>query len=201
EERCPQPHAGKPFAGLALLDILKKNFICAPTAIARREAWQKHLPIWEGLAFNDIYFNMMMARDWHFAYVPEVVADYRVHGANHHTLIARNKSEESSLVRVLDWIFDHPEASPELERRKQAAKNEVYAAHFLELAEKYFGAGYNTDARRCYWRAFQYRPSLTRHPGVLRRLIATFISRHMYELLKCWARPLRASSPIRSKPA
>src|SRR5262249_13344415 len=144
---CPQPQGGKPFSGPALLQILEKNYICAPTAIARREAWQKHIPIWEGLAFNDWYFNVMIARDYEFAYVPEVVGDYRVHQANHHSRIVLDKTEEPSLMRVLDWVFSHAEADPVMEQRKQRAKRRIYAAHYLDQAEKYFGVRYTTDAR------------------------------------------------------
>lgn len=185
-ERCPQPHGGRPFAGWALLDILKRNYICAPTAIARREAWQKHLPIWEGMAFNDIYFNMLIGRDWDFGYVPEVVADYRVHGTNHHSRITLDKTEEPSLVRLLDWIYAHPESDPGHERQKQAARRDVYAAHYLDLAEKYFGVGHNADARRCYWEAFKRSPSLACHAGRLRRFAAALTSRSAYEAAKVW---------------
>lgn len=183
-DRCPQPHGGKPFAGWALPDILTKNYICAPTAIARREAWLKHVPIWDGLAFNDIYFNMMMARDWDFAYLPEVVADYRVHGTNHHSRITLNKTEEPSLMRVLDWIFAHPEDDPEHERVKQSIRARVYAAHYLDLAEKYFGVNYNADARRCYLRAFTRHPRTLLRPGPVRRFLATCIGRGMYDSVK-----------------
>jgi hypothetical protein len=183
-ECCPRPHAGKTFSGWALLDILKKNYICAPTAIARREAWQRHLPIWDGLAFNDIYFNMLIARDWDFGYAPDVVADYRIHGTNHHSRITLDKTEEPSLLRVLDWVYAHPEADPNRERRKQAAKREIYAAHYVDLAEKYFGVGYNADARRCYWQAFRRQPSLALNSKPLRHFAATLISRFGYENLK-----------------
>jgi glycosyltransferase involved in cell wall biosynthesis len=183
-DRCPQPHAGRPFAGWALLEIMQKNYICAPTAIARREAWHKHLPIWEGMAFNDIYFNMMIARDWHFAYAPLVVSDYRVHGSNHHSTITLNKSEEPSLFRLLDWIYSHPETDPSCERQKQAAKKTIYGAHYLELADKYFGVGHNADARRCYWQAFKRRPAWLFRPGPVRRFLATLLGRSRYEAAK-----------------
>lgn len=180
----PQPHGGKPFSGTALLLILEKNYICAPTALARREAWQKHLPIWEGLAFNDWYFNVMIARDFEFAYVPEVVADYRVHASNHHARIVAEKTEEPSLMRVLDWVFSHPEADPQMERRKQRARRRIYAAHYLDQAEKYFGVGYTNDARRCYWQALRRQPSRVVRPGPLRRMLATHLGRSRYEALK-----------------
>ncbi len=187
-ERCPQPHGGQAFVGSALIDILHKNYVCAPTAIARREAWTKHLPIWEGLSFNDIYFNMMIARDWHFAYQPTVVADYRVHGSNHHTHITINKSEEPSLIRVLDWIFSHEESNPDMEKMKQRARSGVYSAHYLDLAEKYFGAGHGRDARRCYYRAVLQSPDKLFYSGVLRRFIATHVGVKRYNSMKSWIR-------------
>jgi glycosyltransferase involved in cell wall biosynthesis len=182
--RCPQPHEGRPFSGPALLAILEKNYICAPTAIARREAWQKHLPIWEGLAFNDWYFNVMIARDYDFAYIPEVVADYRVHPGNHHSRIILDKTEEPSLLRVLDWVFSHPESDSVMERRKQRAKQRIYGAHYLDQAEKYFGVGYTSDARRCYWEALRRQPSRVLRPGPLRRMLGTHLGRSNYEAIK-----------------
>jgi glycosyltransferase involved in cell wall biosynthesis len=181
---CPRPHGGQPFSGSALLEILEKNYICAPTALARREAWQKHLPVWEGLAFNDWYFNVMIARDSHFAYVPEVVADYRVHGVNHHARIVHDKTEEPSLLRVLDWVYNHPENDPWIERDKQKARARIYAAHYLDQAEKYFGVGHDADARRCYWEVWRRRPTQLFRPGPLRRWLGTIVGRKWYEFAK-----------------
>jgi glycosyltransferase involved in cell wall biosynthesis len=179
-----QPHGEKAFCGPALFQILEKNYICAPSAIARREAWQKHIPIWEGLAFSDWYFNVMIARDYEFAYVPELVADYRVHPANHHSRIIFHKLEELSVLRVLDWVFRHPEADPVTERRKQQAKRRIYAVHYLDQAEKYFGAGHCSDARRCYWEALRRQPSRVLRPGPLRRLMGSLLGRRRYDALK-----------------
>lgn len=183
-ECCPQPFRGQPFSGWALLDILHKNFVCAPTAIGRREAWHQHLPIWEGLAFNDIYFNMMIARDWDYAYSPTVVADYRVHSANHHTLITINKLEEPSLLRVLDWIFANPESDSKLERLKQAVRASVYGSHYLDLANKYFGAQHEQDARRCYFQAIKHKPRLLFDMGTMRRFAATLLGVKRYNKAK-----------------
>ena len=95
-------HAGKDYKGNELEGILRENHICAPTAIARRTAWHEAMPIPAHLAFNDWYFNLMMARRHEFCYVNRVVADYRVHTANHHAKIIANKSEEPSIRHVLD---------------------------------------------------------------------------------------------------
>jgi glycosyltransferase involved in cell wall biosynthesis len=195
----PQPHGAKAFYGPALLQILEKNYICAPSAIALGEAWQKHLPIWEGLAFSDWYFNVMIARDYDFAYVPELVADYRVHEANHHSRIIFNHLEEHALMRVLDWVFCHPEADPVMETRKQRAKRRIYAAHYLDLAEKYFGVGYGSDARRCYWEALRRQPGRVLRPGPLRRMMGSLLGRRLYEALKRrWV--LAVESPVGTPP-
>ena len=92
-ERCDAAHGGCDFRGNELVRLLERNFICAPAVIARREAWMQAAPVPEHLAFNDWYFTVMMARAHEFYYVDEVIAEYRVHGANHHSMIARNKTE------------------------------------------------------------------------------------------------------------
>ena len=183
-ERCDSIHGGRDFQGNELVRILEKNFICAPTAIARREAWQRFLPVWDGLAFNDWYFNVMMAREYDFCYVNEVVADYRVHGSNHHSRIVLEKKEEPSILRVLDWVYGIPERTPELQAAKMQARHLVYAAHFLDMAEKYFGVGYSRNARRCYWQVLRNHPAYMLRPGVMRRFLASLVSRRAYDWSK-----------------
>jgi glycosyltransferase involved in cell wall biosynthesis len=182
--RCDQVHGGRDFVGNELVRLLEKNYICAPTAIARREAWQRFLPVWEGLAFNDWYFNVLMAREYDFCYVHEVVADYRVHGSNHHSRIVIEKKEESSIFRVLDWVYAHPEKDPALQTAKMKARRRIYAAQYLDQAEKYFGVGYTKDARRCYLRAFRHAPSCVLRPGIARRFLATLTNRRAYDWVK-----------------
>jgi len=58
----------------------------------------------QGLAFNDIYFNMLIARDWDFGYLPEVVADYRVHGTNEPETIGHAVSSGCIRMRNIDVI-------------------------------------------------------------------------------------------------
>jgi glycosyltransferase involved in cell wall biosynthesis len=183
-ERCDSIHGGRDFQGNELVRILEKNFICAPTAIARREAWQRFLPVWDGLAFNDWYFNVLMAREYDFCYVNEVVAEYRVHGSNHHSRIVLEKKEEPSILRVLDWVYRQAEKNSELQAAKMQARGRVYAAHYLDMAEKYFGVGYSRDARRCYWQVLRNHPAYMLQPGVLRRFFASLVSRRAYDWFK-----------------
>ncbi len=183
-DRCDRVHGGRDFRGNEYISLLEQNFICAPAVIARRKAWQKAVPVPEGLAFHDWYFTLMIARQYNFYYIDEVLADYRVHSLNLHTQIARDKSEESSIFWLLGFLFNQTEKSPELELQKHKKKRSIYGAHYLTLANKYFGFYMNADARRCFLLALRHRPQYLFRPSVLRRLTATSIGRHRYELSK-----------------
>ncbi len=183
-KQSDRAHGRKDFKGNEFLRLLEDNFVCAPTTIARRQAWQRALPIPAGLAFNDWYFNLMMARRHDFYYIDRVIAEYRVHAANHHSRIVQDKSEEPSIFRLLDRIYSERETRDDLEEPKRQAKGRVYGAQYLTLANKYFGAGLNADARRCYMKAIGNRPAYLLLPSVQRRLAATLLGRHRYELSK-----------------
>ena len=179
--RSDRVHGGRDFQGNELVRLLEENFICSPTVIARREAWQRTLPAPEGLAFHDWYFTVMMARQWPFYYLHKVLADYRVHDGNWHTAIVRNRQEEPSIFGFLDRIYAEAETDPQLERAKQAARRRVYGRHYLTLADKYFGSYMNPDARRCYLQAIRNRPAYLLRSGIQRRLLATILGRNGYE--------------------
>jgi glycosyltransferase involved in cell wall biosynthesis len=180
-ERSDGAHGGADYRGNEFVRLLKRNIICAPTAIARREVWQNALPVPDGLAFNDWYFNLMFARESDFYYINRVLADYRVHPANHHSKIVQNGSEEASIFRLLDRIFSEREDRVDLQLAKERARRTVYAAQYLTLANKYFGVFNNVDARRCYLQAVRNRPSYLLRFGTQRRLLATIAGRNGYE--------------------
>jgi len=180
-ERGDRVHAGRDFKGNEFLRLLEHNCICAPTAIARRKLWEAALPVPDGLAFNDWYFNLMMARTSDFYFTNTVLADYRVHAHNHHTKIVLDKSEERSILSLLDRVFGELDTFPHLERAKRRARSRVYGRQYLTLADKYFGAGMNADALRCYWAALRNDPSHALNPGLQRRLAATIVGREWYE--------------------
>ena len=177
-------HHGRDFKGNELVPLLRKNYICAPTVIARREAWMEAWPVPTGLAFNDWYFNLMLARKWEFYYVNEVLAEYRVHGSNHHTKISVDGSEERSVIWLLDRVYAEREADPALETAKQAARGEAYASHYLDFAMKYFGHGQNARSRRAFVRAVRHQPRLATDRRVLRYLPASLIPRPVYDSAK-----------------
>jgi glycosyltransferase involved in cell wall biosynthesis len=183
-ERCDSEHGGRDFKGNELVRLMEKNFICAPSVIARRQAWLDALPVPEWLAFNDWYFTLMMARRCEFYYIDRVLADYRVHSENHHRKVVLNKSEEPSIFWLLDHIYSETESSPELEAQKQAAKRRIYGTQYLDMANKYFGCQFDADARRCYLQVLRHRPGHFLDPDIVRRLIGTFIGRQLYETSK-----------------
>lgn len=177
-------HRGRDFTGNEFAPLLVQNFVCAPTVVARREAWLETLPVPPDLAFSDWYFNLMIARRWKFHYSNRVLADYRVHAANHHLKVILNKSEEPSIFYLLDRIFGETERAPKLQREKMAAKGRVYAAQYLTLATKYFGHRMWADARRCYLQAIRYAPANLLSPLLLRRLLATWLDPETYNGFK-----------------
>ena len=141
-------------------------------------------PVPDGLAFNDWYFNVMIARSWEYYYVHEVLADYRVHAANHHSKIAVNKTEEPSVLSVLNKVYSERERDTAIEKAKRQVRHRVYASHYLDFAEKYFGARLNADARRCYGQAIRRQPQFLLRPGIARRFAATLVGRSLYEHCK-----------------
>ena len=177
-------HGGRDFKGNELIPLLKKNFVCAPTVLARREAWMEAWPVPDGLAFNDWYFNIMLARKWEFYYVSEVLADYRVHASNHHTKVSGDGSEERSVMYILDRVYSERELDPALEKAKQEAKNEVYASQFVDFATKYFWHADNANSRRCYVEAIRRDRRRLGDPRIIRHLLASFVPRSVYERAK-----------------
>ena len=183
-ERTDRVHHGADFKGNELIALMRSNFICAPSVIARREAWIEALPVPPHLAFNDWYFTLKMARRWQFYYVDEVLADYRVHEMNHHTKVARNGSEERSVLWLLDQLYEQAEPDPLLEAAKRSARRSIYSAHYLDFGNKYFGFGMYGEARRCYLAALGLQPIESCSRPVLRRLLATFLGRRLYAAVK-----------------
>jgi glycosyltransferase involved in cell wall biosynthesis len=162
--------------------VLKKNFITAPTVIAHRDVWQAALPIPEGLGFSDWYLSLRIARKSPLYYRNCVLADYRVHAQGLHVKMTRDYSEERTIHRLLETVFREANGDPRLAK----ARGQIYGAQYLTLADKYFGADMNADARRCYLSALRQDPVHGLNPGLWRRLLATVVSRRAYEWGKSW---------------
>jgi glycosyltransferase involved in cell wall biosynthesis len=173
-------HGGRDHKGSELVALLERNFIPAPTIIARRAAWREALPIPRGLGFSDWYLTLRIARKYDFYYIAFPLADYRVHGSGLHETMTRDGSEEATIRRLLAEIFSEDLFGSARER----VQRRVYAAQCRTLANKYFWFGMYGDARRCYLEAIQCRPELAVEPVLARRLVATIMGRHAYEAAK-----------------
>src|SRR5437016_7553682 len=90
-------------------------------------------PTPDALAFNDWYFNVMLARRYEYYYVNKVLADYRVHSLNHHSRIVVGKTEEPSVLWVLNKVYSEPEEDLVLERTKQHMRRRVMPANTSTL--------------------------------------------------------------------
>jgi glycosyltransferase involved in cell wall biosynthesis len=170
----------RPVKGNELIPLLEKNYVPAPTVIARREAWADALPIPHGFSFCDWFLSVGIAKKWEFFYIDQVLADYRIHTQNmHHTMIF-DKTGERITMQILDQVFGEPDRQQE----KRKVKRRVYAKNYLILADKYFGCQMNADARRCYLAALRYKPTYFANIGLMRRLLGTLIGPQTYELSK-----------------
>ena len=172
---------GRPVIARELVPLMYDNFIPAATMIARREAWQDVLPVPEGRNFCDWYWTLNMARKWNFAFVDEVLANYRLHPGNMHKDMIRQKYGETITFLNLEEIFLKENFGPSHGRLKA----EVFASQFRTLGLKYFGFGMMPDARRCLRAAMCCHPvSVLTNPKQMRLWLASFIPPSFYSGLK-----------------
>ncbi len=177
------PAKGQDTFGEHLETLLFKNIIYAPTVIGRREAWFHALPIPYGMHFNDWYLSLRMAEKWHFYYLDEVLAQYRLHAQGMHQVMLKSKNQRWE--RFTFWILHSTLANPYRYEEKQKIKNKALARHYFACADRYFsGTDSMTDARRCYLQAVKHNFFLLFNAGLLRRTLATFIDRKIYNSLK-----------------
>jgi glycosyltransferase involved in cell wall biosynthesis len=176
----------RPIKGNELIPLLIKNYIPAPTILAKREAWADALPVPQGYNFCDWYLSLGIAKKWEFFYLDKVLADYRIHPQNMHRTMIHDKMGERITFQVLDEILN----DPELIEKTQAFRVEIYSMHYLTLADKYFGCQIYDDARRCYIWAIRYQPQLLFNRAVMRHLLGTLLGSQIYETSKAIVKPL-----------
>ncbi|MFN7918904.1 MAG: hypothetical protein U0Q16_02335 [Bryobacteraceae bacterium] len=123
--------------------------------------------------------SIQMARKWKFAYLDEVLADYRLHPTNMHRAMIKEKYGEATTIGVLEELF----AAENFGRDHESTRRRVFSANYTTLANKYFGAGMLSDARRCYLAALKYSPR-TASSTLFRRLAATYLDPAVYSSIK-----------------
>jgi len=183
----PERHPALPcgvHCGDRFLDLMADNFLSARTLIARRQAWQRALPLPADMAFFDWYAALRIAESGPLAFTDAVHADYRVHAAGMHNEMIRQGWGETIYFRVLDQLFSEPSRAAE----KALRRGQIKAAWYRRLGDSYFGTDQLGAARRCYVRALLAAP---RHPGwptSSRRLLATWLPPAVYVRAKRLAR-------------
>lgn len=176
------PHSPMPnyngWGKTALIQALLTDYlICAPAILARREAWALAFPLPEYLLYCDFEMALHMATQWEFRYIPQVLAQYRLHPQNMHSMAVRHRRAEASIMDTLQRFRGH---FPTL--LSQASWNAIYQERYLQLGDQYFGVGEIVEARRCYWQGQAYLK--LKNPGYLRRWIASYLPISWYAFLK-----------------
>lgn len=163
------------------VDLLRRNFITAPTILARTEVWRKAIPVPTGLNFADWYMSLKMAESAKIHVLDEVLADYRVHPAGMHSTMVLDGSGERMSERILDYFLLSPIS------RDDAAPlaRQIRGQHRAEWGDRYFGCHMNADAKRCYWAALRSAPgTVLLNGGRLCRTLGLAVGRKRYEALK-----------------
>ncbi len=130
--------------------------------------------------FCDWYMNLAMAETAPVAVIDKVTADYRIHPLNMHTTKVRTGMGERVTFDVLNKFLNHSPRSPELASRANA----IMALHYADWGDKYFGAGMDADALRCYRAALYFDPIQSWKGRFLHRLIGLLVGRGTYERAK-----------------
>lgn len=170
--------------------MLTRHFVTASTIMARTAHWRRAIPIPAGMNFCDWYMNLTMAENAPVVVLDRVTADYRVHPLNMHTTKVRDGMGERVTFEVLDrFLYRSPRAA-ELAPRAKA----ITAMHYADWGDKYFGAGMNADARRCYGSALKLQLSSTWTLGFLHRYLGLLLGRTAYERAKTVAHHLMLRS-------
>jgi glycosyltransferase involved in cell wall biosynthesis len=169
-----------PTMGNELLALLETSYICAPAVIARKEAWQSVLPWTTNMGPGDWWGHLKMANaGWLFAYVDEVIADYRLHGQGMHIAYVQTTQGEQSINKILDDIF-----ATAGEKISAAQARKIRARHYQRLAFAYIAQQRYSDAKRILFSAIRKKPVLLLEKNVVIQCLALCLGYSRYISLK-----------------
>lgn len=136
-------------SGDVFIPLLRVNFVSAMSALVRRSCYDEVGLYDETLNYEDWDMWLRIARKYHFLYVPQVTARYRIHSGSA-TFSRRVQLTESSLRLVQK----HQGHSPVGDR--------IIATHIRQLAESLYQLG-SPRARQWLWQALKQTPDA---PGI-----------------------------------
>lgn len=160
--------------------MLTRHFVTAPTILGRTAQWLRAIPVPKGMDFCDWYMNLTMAEVAPVAVTDEITADYRIHPLNMHSTKVKSGMGERVTFEVLDRFLVGSPRARELAPHARA----IRAQHYAEWGDKYFGAGMNAEATRCYKAALRLGPSQAWRGKFLHRLAGLMVGRERYEAMK-----------------
>ena len=176
----PPDYGEEPGCRDRFASMLERNFVTAPTILGRTSHWLRAIPIPAGMNFCDWYMNLTMAESAPVVVMDKITADYRVHPLNMHSTKVRDGMGERVTFKVLDRFLHQSSRGGELASRAKAIK----ALHYADWGNKYFGAGMDADALRCYRAALHFDANQAWKGRFLHRLIGLLAGRSTYEWAK-----------------
>ncbi len=174
----------RPGSADRLHDLLFDYFVSAPTLLARTAAWKTALPLPAGMNYCDWYLSLKIAQHGQLCVLDSTLARYRIHPANMHSRMILDRTGE----RDTRWILDQFLADGSRSKLNDEEKKWIRFHHDAAWGDRYFGAGMDSDARRCYGRAMD--TSLWRFlvSSSFRRFLGLRMGRANYEQLKRFRR-------------
>ncbi len=140
-------HRGSDFKGNELHRLVFRNFICPPTVVVRRQAWEAvGMRYDESLPFSeDWWVWLRICLKFPVYYCNEQFAYFRVHPSSLRSVLLAQHQAELCHRRILDMFF----ALPEVPVAVRGLRRRVYAYQYRWLADVYYGRGQYSDSLRC----------------------------------------------------
>lgn len=160
--------------------MLTRHFVTAPTILGRTRHWRRAIPVPPGMNFCDWFMNLTMAEAAPIVVLDVITADYRVHPQGMHITKIRDGMGERVTLAVLDRFLEGSPRSIEL----APAARKLRARHYADWGDKYFGAGLDDHALRCYRNALALHPALLVGGRFQHRLLGLIAGRSLYERSK-----------------
>lgn len=173
-----------PICGYELKPLLRKNYICAPALLARREAWALALPWQERFAIGpgDWYASLKMAAKYPSLYLDRVLADYRIHAQGMHSQMMASQRGEAAIEYILAYFFEHfadQFTHKEIRQIRQGQR--------LGMAASALGMRRFKDARRLYRSGLRDGLLALTRPTIFRSVFALeILGYERYEKVKSW---------------
>jgi hypothetical protein len=163
--------------------LLRRNYVCSPAVLARREAWMEVLPWQVDVGPGDWRGHLRIAAKWQLAFVDRPLADYRLHGGGMHATYQRTSAAERVVEETLAEMLALPSR-----RVGRWEVRRIRAGHARDLSFGYLAVDRADEADRLLRAALALDPTVVLDPATARQVFALFAGRSRYERVKGWLR-------------